>query len=67
MMKKHLGATIKHDAEIVAGKHNERYDLEFEEDVSERLERGVYLSHEGLVRNMIERVRKTISVLGKES
>lgn len=50
----HLNETIKHDREIVEGKHK-NYHVQLEKD---RVEEGVFLSHAGLVRHMLERIGK---------
>jgi len=44
----HIEAALKHDAEIVAGVHPE-YGCE-----PERIKKGVYLTHTGLVRHMLD-------------
>ena len=49
-----LNRAIQHDREIIEGKHS-RYNIE---GAGKRLEKGVFLSHAGLVRQMLEFVGK---------
>ena len=54
LIRDHLKETIKHDQEIVEGKH-EDYNVGKEKD---RVEKGVFLSHAGLVRHMLRHIGK---------
>lgn len=50
LIGKHLKPALKHDAEIVEGVH-QGYGRE-----PERIEKGVYLAHAGLIRHMLGRI-----------
>lgn len=58
MLEEHLTSTIKHDSDIVAGKHNDKYETDYDDDVSDRVARGVFFTHEGLVRHMLELTKR---------